>query len=318
MPNKAYEFKKILSIDGGGIKGVFPASFLATVEDSIPGKIADHFDLIVGTSTGGIIALALGLGLSAKEILGFYEKYGPEIFKGNRFLRFIRQLGYSKYENKELKKALENTFGDKKLGHSKNRLVIPSLNLETGEVYVYKTAHHERFQRDFKEGVVEVALGTSAAPTYFPTHVTSSGIPLIDGGIWANNPMGMAVVEAIGVLEWPRDKLKILSIGCTSESLNIKDGRKKGLGRFYWGINIADVFMASQSFASLGTAQLLAGHQNIVRINPSVANKKFGLDLVSEISSLRGLGASEARKALPNIKHFFEQEAEVFNPKHNL
>ena len=76
--------RRILSIDGGGIKGVFPASFLATVENSIEGQLADYFDLIVGTSTGGIIALGLGLGLSASDILRFYEDSGPEIFGGKR------------------------------------------------------------------------------------------------------------------------------------------------------------------------------------------------------------------------------------------
>ena len=68
--------RRILAIDGGGIKGVFPASFLATVEDSIGNNVADYFDLIVGTSTGGIIALGLGLGLSAKEILRFTRNLG--------------------------------------------------------------------------------------------------------------------------------------------------------------------------------------------------------------------------------------------------
>ena len=72
---------RILTIDGGGIKGVFPAAFLATVEDAIECNVADYFDLIVGTSTGGIIALGLGLGLSAKELLAFYEEHGPTIFK---------------------------------------------------------------------------------------------------------------------------------------------------------------------------------------------------------------------------------------------
>ena len=69
--------RRILALDGGGIKGMFSASFLATVEDSIEDSIANYFDLIVGTSTGGIIALGLGLGLSAKEILRFYEESGP-------------------------------------------------------------------------------------------------------------------------------------------------------------------------------------------------------------------------------------------------
>jgi len=83
--------RRILSIDGGGIKGVFPASFLTTLEESLGHPIAKFFDLIVGTSTGGIIALGLGLGLSAKEILSFYEEHGPSIFRGTRFARALRQ-----------------------------------------------------------------------------------------------------------------------------------------------------------------------------------------------------------------------------------
>src|ERR1700733_11044702 len=137
--------KRILTIDGGGIKGVFPASFLASLEEKIDGSIYEYFDLIVGTSTGGIIALALGLGFAAKDILKFYENYGPEIFKGNHLVKALQHLAITKYKNTGLKKALEETFGTKKLGESRTRLVIPSFNLQTGEVYVYKTAHHPRF-----------------------------------------------------------------------------------------------------------------------------------------------------------------------------
>lgn len=311
-------FKKILSIDGGGIKGVFPASFLANIEETTGKRISEHFDLIVGTSTGGIIALGLGLGFSAKELLQFYEQLGPKVFVGNRFARMLRSIGISKYDNAPLRKALEEKFVDKKLGESKNRLVIPSLNLENGEVHVYKTSHHERFQRDYKEKVVDVALATSAAPTYFPTHSSSSGVPLVDGGLWANNPTGLAVVEAIGVLEWPRSQIKVLSIGCTTEPLNIKQARRFSMGKIYWGVKIADLFMSAQSSASLGTAQLLAGHTNVTRISPSVASGKFGLDVVKEIESLKGLGDSEARKALPSIEEFFTDKSEDFIPVHQL
>jgi hypothetical protein len=310
--------KKILSIDGGGIKGVFPAAFLTVVEETTGKKISDYFDLIVGTSTGGIIALGLGMGFSAREILEFYEELGPDVFKGNTFMRFLRSIGISKYDNVALRKALEKKFADKKLGESKNRLVVPSLNLENGEVHVYKTSHHERFQRDYKEKVVDIALATSAAPTYFPTYSSASGIPLVDGGLWANNPVGLAVVEAIGVLEWPRDELKVLSIGCTTEPINIKWARRFPMGKAYWGFKVADLFMSAQSSASYGTAQLLAGHANVTRISPSVANGKFGLDVVKGIESLKGLGDSEARKALPTIQSFFTDKAEAFVPIHQL
>lgn len=305
---------KILSIDGGGIKGVFPASFLATLEETNGIKVAEHFDLIVGTSTGGIIALALGLGFSAKDILSFYEKNGEDVFKGNRFFSFLRHWGLYKYESEPLKKALKGIFGELQLGQSKNRLVIPSFNLDTGEVYVYKTSHHPRLKSDFKEKVVNVALATSAAPTYFPTHKTSSGIPLVDGGIWANNPMGMAAVEAIGVLDWPRDQIKILSIGCTAEPLNT---RPKG-GKLSWASKIADIFLASQSSASIGTASLLVGKDNVIRIDPSVPRGRFGIDTVKEIEALKGLGATEARKANPDLTSFFVEKAEAFDPCNKL
>ena len=306
--------RRILAIDGGGIKGVFPASFLATVEDSIKDKIGNYFDLIVGTSTGGIIALGLGLGLSAKEILAFYEESGPLIFSGNRRFPWLR----SKYNSGPLKTALEECFGEKTLGCSNKRLVIPSLNLENGEVYIFKTAHHPRLERDYKKRAVDVALATASAPTYFPAHQSAAGTPLIDGGMWANNPVGLAVVEAIAVLEWPRDSLKILSLGCTTEPLNVDQARRRSCGKLYWAFKAVEVFMHAQSHGSLGTAKLLAGHENIIRINPVTPQGRFSLDGTEETDSLKGLGDSEARQALPELrKIFLDKPVEPFDAFHN-
>src|SRR5437867_798455 len=128
--------KRILSIDGGGIKGVLPAAFLAAIEETIGRPIAEYFDLIAGTSTGGIIALGLGLGMSAGDIMHFYEELGPTVFGGNRLWRTVRRAGLSAYTSAPLRVALEAKFGDRRLGESLNRLVIPSVNLETGEVYI--------------------------------------------------------------------------------------------------------------------------------------------------------------------------------------
>jgi len=311
--------KKILTIEGGGIKGVFPASFLATIEETLGDNVANYFDLIVGTSTGGIIALGLGLGFSAKEILEFYENSGPQIFKGNRMLRLLRHIWISKYSQEPLKRALESIFDDRKLGESTKRLVIPSLDLETGKVHVYKTSHNPRLEQDYKLRVVDVALATAAAPTYFPTHRSAAGTPLVDGGLWANNPVGMAVVEAITLLDWPRDSLRVLSIGCIPEPLKVRLGRKWALGLGYWGFKIVSVFMAAQSSASEGTAKLLAGHENVIRINPPVEAARFNLDVVKEIPSLKGLGYTEAREAIPSLRPiFFGEYVEKFTPCHRL
>ena len=206
--------RRILVIDGGGIKGVFPASFLAALEETLDlESVGRYFDLIVGTSTGGIIALGLGLGISGRDILAFYEGHGPAIFSGSRKLRGYRSWFRSKYDPLPLRKALETVFGTKSLGHSTRRLVVPSLDLAKGEVHIWKTAHHPRFQTDYRTSAVDVAMATAAAPTYFPTHRLASGIPLVDGGTWANNPIAIAVVEAIGILGWSPDELRVLSIG---------------------------------------------------------------------------------------------------------
>jgi hypothetical protein len=313
--------RRVLCIDGGGIKGVFPASFLATIEQSLGRSVADYFDLIVGTSTGGIIALGLGLGLSAGDLLRFYVERGPTIFGGNGHVGRIRQLFRAKYNPQSLKRSLSEAFGSRRLGDSRKRLVIPSFNVETGEVHVWKTAHHPRLERDYTHSAVEVALSTGAAPTYFPTYKAQSGTPLIDGGVWANNPVAIATVEAIGVLGWQAAELRILSLGCTTAPFDIDWGRKHSLGKLGWATKITDLFMTAQSASATGMTQhLLTDRNNLVRISPTVGKNRFELDRVSEIPSLSGLGNSEARKALPHLRSTFFNEVvlEDFSPCRRL
>lgn len=308
--------KRILAIDGGGIKGMFPASFLAHIEAAIGSPVADYFDLIAGTSTGGIIAIGLGLGFSACEIVEFYEELGPKVFPNNTWWKQLSHYATGKYGSGPLREVLSEKFGDKKLGQSTKRLVIPSLNLDKGEPYIYKTSHCERFEYDYKVRAVDVALATSAGPTYFPPHRLETGTTVVDGGIYANNPTGLAVVEAIGNLGWHRDELHVLSLSCTSAPVTFKEASKGHWGLLRWGAKIADLFMEAQSFASMGTAAvLMGGHKRIFRICPSVEPGRFGMDTIHEMNALRGLGASEARHAIPQLKEMFlTVPAEPFEP----
>ena len=304
---------RILSIDGGGIKGVFPAAFLASIEDTIGAEpISSFFDLIAGTSTGGIIALALGLGLRAGEVLKFYERYGSAIFP-HRSPWWV--LGPAKYEAGPLRQALEETFGSKRLGDSNRRLLIPSFNATTGKIHIYKTAHHHRLQMDFKVPAVDVALATSAAPFYFPSHRSGQDVVLIDGGIWANNPVGLAVTEAISMLGVSRTELDVLSVGCTTRP---PDFTQRGCGWRFWAPRAIDAAMQGQSFAAIGTAQHLAGHDNVFRFNPVVMPGRFALDKPEGIGELRAFGYSEARESLRQLTpRFFSSTAEPFVPLHS-
>jgi patatin-like phospholipase/acyl hydrolase len=117
--------RKILSLDGGGIKGVFAATFLASVEEILNINVVDYFDLIVGTSTGAIVALALGRDLSARKILDFYETYGPVIFRRAAMSRILAPFFMGRYDALPLRDSLKAVFGATRLGESKRRLVIP-------------------------------------------------------------------------------------------------------------------------------------------------------------------------------------------------
>lgn len=163
-------------------------------------------------------------------------------------------------------------------------------------------------------------MATAAAPTYFPTHRLDNGVPLVDGGMWANNPMGTAAVEAIGLLEWRKGDVDLLSVGCTDAATNFKADQARFLGLFsYWAKRIVKVFMAGQSSASIGTAQLLLGHDHVVRVSPTVDEKQYQLDGVAGIPELRALGASQARTQLPLLRdRFFSGPALPFSPIRKL
>lgn len=328
--------KRILAIDGGGIKGALPIGFLARVEEVTGERIVDHFDLIAGTSTGGIIALGLGLGLSAADILAFYRNDGAEIFGEintrniprwygrvlahcwntvGRGARQVRQVTRPKHSSARLRQALERVFGQKVLGESLARLVIPAYHPDRRTVYVFKTSHHERLEVDHRTLAVDAALATAAAPTYFPAHRAPSGACLVDGGIWANNPTGMAVVEAIGVLGWDRSSLKVLSLGCTDEVF-IPD---PDTGLLQLGSGAVDLLMQGQAFGSLGTAKILIGELNLHRISPTVPRGLFGLDDVTKVDRLAGMGAECAREALPMLRReFLAQHRDPFIPFHGV
>ena len=313
--------RRVLAIDGGGIKGVFPAAFLVELEDQLGEPIADYFDLIAGTSTGGIIALGLGLGLTAKEILGLYEKNASRIFPHTRAFA-LRGIFRAKYAKAALPAVLDEVFGQRLLGESRTRLIIPSLNLASERVHVYKTSHHVELINDYKVSAVNVALATVAAPTYFPIHLSPEGVPFIDGSVWARNPMGLAVIEAIGVLGWPRDSIRLLSLGCTASHLDVSwESWKKhtSLGAAFWAARLSDVFMKAQSSSAVVTAHVLVGRENVFRFDPDMSQHHFTLDGVQHLPLLRQLGRSEASNAFPTLAPVFLQEkAAAFVPCHRL
>lgn len=321
--------RRILCIDGGGILGTFPAAFLAALEQHLQGRsIGSYFDLIAGTSTGGIIAIGLAMGLRASELLELYEKRGPGIFAQGRGpvadfmlakLRLGRWMVMNKHDSRFLRTVLEHTFGERRIGDATTRLLVPAWNPVARSVYIYKTAHHARLCNDYKSLAVDAAMATAAAPTYFRRHVTENAVGLTDGGTWANNPTALAVVEAITLLGWPGHSLNVLSLGCLEETYRIH--RRAGVGTL--GSKIIKLFMDGQSHSAMGIAKLLTGHEHertaIHRINHTVPSNTYKMDDTRVIQDLRGLGFSFARDRQPVLDPvFFDRPAEAFVPVYAL
>lgn len=227
---------KILSLDGGGIKGLYAAKFLAQIEEKKGKPIGEYFDMICGTSTGGLLALGITRGIPCKQIARFYEEHGPLIFPyENWFIRkwrwFTQVCLGTKYDNTKLKAALKELLGDyQTMTDAEHLMCIPAFNITKGRPSVFKKPFGH-YHRDGRFTMMEVALATSAAPTYLPA-VSIEGDQYIDGGIFNNNPSMIAYTEAMyhfigenrknAPEDIEYDKISMLSIGLPSQSIGEK------------------------------------------------------------------------------------------------
>jgi len=301
---------RILSIDGGGIRGVFPAAYLAEIERRFLAgdSIANHFDMIAGTSTGGIIALALAHGMTAQQALGIYTERGARIFPvrtgAKKWARNFRWLFKPKHDPSALKDELLRVFGDKVLDDARTRLVIPSFEGLHGEPFLYKTPHHPDYQMDRHKKFAHVALHTTAAPSYYPA-VDDDGYIMIDGGIWANNPVMNAVVDALACFDVARENIRVLSLG-TGESTFTVDAKAQNGGFAEWAfMRSFDAAARAQSKNALGQTYLLVGKNNVIRIDAPETDKQIAMDDVQR--SLRELPLV-ARSLVEGSGHYVQSQ----------
>lgn len=304
----APERLQILSLDGGGLKGIYAAAVLAALEENIGAPIVSRFDLIVGTSTGGIIALGLGLGLSPRAILDFYVRSGSEVFADRLKLRAMVRLVRPKYSSSRLAHAVREIFDDRLLGESRKALVVPAYDMDADRVYLFKTPHAERFDRDWRVPAWEVAMATSAAPTYFPAfRLGSDRTRLIDGGVWANNPSLIAVVEAVSSFGAGLEQIRLFSLGTTSSAA----ARKKSLdhgGFAQWGLGGLEVLLKGQSVGASTAALHLLSEEHVLREDPVVPAGVLKLDAV-DADHLIGLASSHSRHLAPRFTSFVGDHA---------
>ena len=316
---------RILSIDGGGIRGIFPATFLAELERHHLGgaSVAQYFDLIAGTSTGGIIALGLAAGLTSAELADLYIQRGCEIFpparkglfgKTRRWMEDLSQFVLYRYDRKALMAMLNEILGEKKFGQARNRLCVPSFDGRYGEVYIFKTPHHPDFRKDGKELMTKVAAATAAAPTFFQP-LEDGGYTFVDGGVWANNPVMVALVDVLSCFDVACENVRILSLGCGDDPYVVGRLRVKMGGLLSWW-NIMFAAMRLQSLNALGQAGLLIGAHRIIRADAPSQKKKIRLDdwmrAKSELPGAAEVAVAEMGDQVAEI--FLKDKATPYEP----
>jgi uncharacterized protein len=270
---------KILSLDGGGIRGVFSAMLLANYEAELKARgvekwqVYQNFDLICGTSTGGILAIALSLGIPASEIYKLYLDNANIIFGNKKGL--LKRFKYAAHKRDSLEKLIKEKYKDyhngedgedPRLKHCKTNVAIPIYDLMEGRPSVLKNKYHDSFVRDYHIPAYQAALATSAAPTYFDpysstyTDLHGSEKPFhnkVDGGIFANNPTLNGIIEAQKAFKVDLKDISVLSIGtghqrfCDS-GIDKKKNHQINYGIHYWMLKggkkrLIDVFMQGQT-----------------------------------------------------------------------
>jgi len=287
---------RVLSIDGGGMRGLYAAAYLAELERGFAQRVGAArgldvgaaFQLIVGTSTGAIIGCGLGHGVSSERIAGLYREHGSEIFPTKlpnaANLELVRQLwcrpAHIAAGDRALTKALESVFGTVTLGEvwqqRRIALAIPAINMATFRSWIFKTPHDPKTNhRDDRYTLVDVCRASSAAPLFRSLAairpVGSSGPDdfFTDGGLWANNPVLVALVEALTFLDrtgssdaadTPIEIYCLGSCGKPEGEVLSEDDRHRGLLEWKFGGEAAKVSLAAQEFAFDFIARALCRH----------------------------------------------------------
>ena len=294
----------VLSIDGGGVRGIFAAAVLASLERDTGTRIVEHFDLVVGTSTGGIIALGLGAGMSPEEILALYIDNADSIFPARQRSVLARPLSLvrAKYKADGLRRVVQQVFGDTLLCESTVPLVIPSYNIGENAVYLFKTPHHERLRRDWRVPMWQVAMATTAAPTFFPAYsLPGDHVRLVDGGVWANSPSMVGIVEAVSMFGQSLDQIRLLSLGTTvAAGYRQRSLDRGGLIQWIRSPNVAQVLLAGQSQGAFTASEHLLGRGRAFRLNPPAPESLARLD-AADARDLLAAAAHHSRDFCPTF-----------------
>jgi patatin-like phospholipase/acyl hydrolase len=335
---------RILSLNGGGVRGLYTISVLAEFERILADgdesySIAEHFDLIAGTSIGGLLAIGLADGKTARELKTKVLEHATTIFPPRRSLfpkvlwdiwKGIRAILRNRYNGENIGKAVVDIVGsDRTIRDLQRRVLIPTVNITTGKPLFVKTCHNPRFTRDDRLKLVDVARATSAAPTYFePHYIEELEAYFVDGGLVANNPSYVAYHEAITDLKEEFEvnsdsQVYVLNIGTMASDFCINPERihKMFSGYFrLWGLGstLVETVMTGNQWMHRKMASRALSDMNYVSLDDTVPDQQASIITLDNsrpeaLKVLVARGIQQATESLANSQ--FDLKGKFFNGK---
>lgn len=262
---------RILCIDGGGILGLIAAQVLAEIEARAGVLSGKLFDLVSGTSTGGIIACAAAAGIPAKDVAELYRQRGRQIFSHSLWHRIGTGWGLwgPQYGAKGIETALASVFGDLMLSGCAVELLVPAYDIGARAPLLFKSAKAREPRRNYF--LRDVCRATSAAPTYFPpariTSLAGDVATLVDGGLFANNPAACALAQAAKAVDLGEVTMVSLGTGAIERPYLFDDA--KGWGMAKWPRPLLDCMFDGQSDTAAHQCQALLGDR-FIRLQPAL------------------------------------------------
>ncbi|CAH1073338.1 CBASS cGAMP-activated phospholipase [Candidatus Nitrotoga sp. 1052] len=285
-----------LALTGGGFRGIFAAQALQCMEEHIGHPVGRHFDISCGTSIGGIVALAVAFEVPMKKVVDVFTEHGEAIFPSHTPPEGKWQIGCDlfkhrnrpRYSSVSLRQAIASLIPEGAvLGDALHPVAIPAVNVTEGRPQVFKTRHKQEWHRDWKLKAIDVALATSAAPTFFGLAEVSGSL-YSDGGLFANAPDLIAFHEAEYYFGVPVDAVRILSIGTTTKSYSISfnAGREFGVADWMQDARLFSVMIsAQQQFVDQLMAHRLGDRYLRLDKEPSQEQASdLGLDIATPVA----------------------------------
>lgn len=232
---------RVLSLAGGGYLGLFTAVVLARLEARAGEPLGRRFDLIAGTSVGGILAIGLAFEVPMQTMVDLFMSKGREVFSAralpsgpmSRMLDMGRSVLGPKYSGEALRAALTEALGERVLGEALHDLVVPAVNVTRSLTKVFKTPHSPSARGDETVRAVDVAMATSAAPAYFPAVPIGDAL-YADGGMFAVAPDQVALHEVVHFMGLSADRVRMLSIGTATAGYQPAGGVESDDGAVGW------------------------------------------------------------------------------------